>query len=53
MIIRDKELIKDVIVKDFDNFNDNGLEYDEKIEKLYSKLFMSNGSKWREIRKKM
>jgi cytochrome P450 family 6 len=53
LMIRDPDLIKTVLVKDFDHFHDHGFASDEKIDPLSGNLFMSTGSKWRELRAKL
>lgn len=53
LMIRDPDLIKAVLVKDFDHFHDHGFAFDEKIDPLSGSLFMLSGSKWRELRAKL
>ncbi|XP_011869168.1 PREDICTED: cytochrome P450 9e2-like [Vollenhovia emeryi] len=51
ILIRDPELIKDVIVKDFDHFPDHLTFIDESVEPLFGKnVFALRGDRWREMR---
>jgi cytochrome P450 family 6 len=53
LLIRDPDMIKDILVKDFDHFHDHGFAFDEKIDPLSGNLFMLKGLKWKETRKKL
>lgn len=51
IILRDIELVKAVLVKDFDHFADRKGLVDEKLEPMLMKNLASlNGERWREIR---
>jgi cytochrome P450 family 6 len=49
-IIRDPDMIKNCLLKDFDYFHDHGFTFDEKIDPLTGNLFMLNGKKWKRLR---
>jgi cytochrome P450 family 6 len=53
LLIRDPDIIKNIIVKDFDHFLDHGFDFDEKIDPLSGNLFMLTGLKWKELRTKL
>jgi hypothetical protein len=50
-LIRDLELVKNILVKDFQNFKDHIISVDEKLESLFSRaLFFIKGQirrQWR------
>ncbi|XP_051166262.1 cytochrome P450 9e2-like [Leptopilina boulardi] len=49
--IRDPEIIKDVLVKNFDHFTDHQSFVDEKTDPVFGKNLISlKGERWREIR---
>ncbi|XP_011865323.1 PREDICTED: cytochrome P450 9e2-like [Vollenhovia emeryi] len=51
VLLRDPELIKDVMVKDFDHFPDHRSFIDENVEPLFGKnIFALRGDRWREMR---
>jgi cytochrome P450 family 6 len=49
-IIKDPDIIKNCLIKDFDCFHDHGFVFDEKIDPLTGNLFMLNGKKWKHLR---
>ncbi|KAJ9577523.1 hypothetical protein L9F63_005896, partial [Diploptera punctata] len=54
LIVKDPELIKNILVKDFDSFYSRGLKtVSEKIEPLAGHLFLLSGPKWRNLRMKL
>jgi cytochrome P450 family 6 len=53
LLIRDPDMIKNILVKDFDHFLDRGFDFDEKIDPLNGNLFMLTGLKWKELRAKL
>ncbi|XP_024886574.1 cytochrome P450 9e2-like [Temnothorax curvispinosus] len=51
IILRDPELIKDIMVKDFEHFPDHRTFVDEKVEPLFGKnIFSLRGNRWKEMR---
>ncbi|PSN34612.1 hypothetical protein C0J52_20551 [Blattella germanica] len=53
LLLRDPELIKEVLVKEFDSFYSRGIKVNEKITPLQGNLFSLSGSKWRNLRVKL
>nr|ABN80240.1 cytochrome P450 [Liposcelis bostrychophila] len=53
LIVRDVEVIKDILVKEFMSFHDRGVPVDEKNDPLSAHLFSISGSKWRNLRAKL
>lgn len=50
-MVRDPEIIKQIGIKDFDNFEDHQSFTDEKIDSLWgNSLFLMKGQKWRQMR---
>jgi cytochrome P450 family 6 len=51
LLIRDLELVKNILVKDFQNFTDRITSSDEKLDPLFSRaLFVIKGQRWRHWR---
>lgn len=51
LILRDPEVIKQMVIKDFDHFEDHRNLIDEKVDILFgNSLFMLRGAKWRDMR---
>ncbi|XP_046753147.1 uncharacterized protein LOC124416262 [Diprion similis] len=53
LILRDPELIKDVMIKDFASFSERGLPIHEKVEPLSTHLFNLETTRWRPLRSKL
>jgi cytochrome P450 family 6 len=53
LLLRDPELIKAVLLKDFDKFHSRGFVINEKMEPLDGHLVFLSGSKWRNLRVKL
>jgi cytochrome P450 family 6 len=53
LLVRDPEVIKDILVKDFDKFHSRGMVVNEKAEPLQGHLVALSGSKWRNLRVKL
>jgi cytochrome P450 family 6 len=52
-LLRDPDIIKTVLVKDFQSFHDHGLFRDEDLEPLLGHLFLIGGSRWKNLRAKL
>lgn len=50
LLLRHPDVIKDILVKDFDHFYSRGRSFDEEAEPLDAHLFSLSGSKWRNLR---
>jgi cytochrome P450 family 6 len=53
LLLLDPEIIKDVLVKDFDHFFSRGRVFDDEFEPLDGHLFSLSGTKWRNLRVKL
>ena len=52
-LVRDPDIIKNIMVKDFESFHDHGLFRDEDLEPLSGNLFLIGGSRWKNLRTKL
>lgn len=53
LLVRDIDLIRDILVKDFSHFHDRGFNVSEKGNPLDQHLFSLTGVKWRNLRVKL
>lgn len=53
LMIRDPELIRSVLVKDFASFVDRGIDMNVDHDKLANNLFFITGEKWKNLRSKI
>lgn len=53
LVVKDLDLIKDVLIKDFSHFMDRGLKIHEKVEPLSQHLFSLEPKRWRPLRVKL
>ncbi|XP_047000065.1 cytochrome P450 6k1-like [Schistocerca americana] len=52
LLIRDPEIIRHILVKDFSTFHDRGVVFDDE-EPLNNHLFVLTGKQWRQLRVKL
>lgn len=53
LMVRDPQLINDIMVKDFSHFTDHGFETDPAVNIMANSLFLMNGQRWRTMRQKL
>jgi cytochrome P450 family 6 len=53
LLVRDIDLIRDILVKDFSHFHDRGVNVSKKGNPLDQHLFSLTGAKWRNLRVKL
>ncbi|XP_037947260.1 probable cytochrome P450 6a17 [Teleopsis dalmanni] len=52
-VILDLDLMKQILIKDFNNFNERGLFHNERDDPLTGNLFFMDGTNWRRLRNKL
>lgn len=50
LLLRDPQLIRDVLVKNYMSFEERGWYIDEKVDSMYDNILMQNGEKWKRMR---
>ncbi|XP_065214526.1 probable cytochrome P450 6a18 [Planococcus citri] len=53
VMIRDPELLKSILIKDFDHFHDHGVYYSKEAEPMSHNLFNMAGDEWKNLRIKL
>lgn len=53
LLVRDPELLKRVLITDFEHFTDRGLHYDEENDPVGAHLFAMPGQQWKDLRAKL
>lgn len=53
LVLLDPGLIKDILIKNFDHFTDQGVYYNEKDEPLSAHLLNVEGQRWKNMRSKL
>ncbi|KMQ92082.1 cytochrome p450 6a1 [Lasius niger] len=53
LIVKDPDLIKDILIKDFTKFADRGVAFHEKLDPLSQHLFALEPKRWRPLRTRL
>ncbi len=53
LLVRDAELVKRILIKDFASFHDRGVYVDEENDPMSGSLFSLEGEKWKKLRQQL
>ncbi|XP_044006806.1 cytochrome P450 6a2-like [Aphidius gifuensis] len=53
LVVSDPDLIRNVLVKNFSNFHDRGIPFNEKIDPITAHIFFLGGARWKNLRAKL
>lgn len=53
LLVRDPELIRSILIKDFAHFTDRGVHCNEEFDEISGHLFALPGQKWKNLRSKL
>lgn len=53
VVVLDQKLLKNILIKDFNNFTDRGLFSNERDDPLTGRLFLLDGKEWKDMRSKL
>lgn len=53
LVPTDPDLIKDILIRNFESFHDHGFFVNEEVDPLSNNLFFTKGQEWKELRAKL
>lgn len=53
LFVNDPQMVKDILIRDFEHFHDRGLHVNEETDALSGNLFSLGGVKWKNMRAKL
>lgn len=53
LLLRDPEIVRTVLIKDFSHFTDRGMVFHEELDPLTAHIFNLGGQRWKNIRTKL